>query len=143
MTFGLKIASSLFQKAMTKIFSPIMENALIYINDILLFSLDETSHRNLLERFHQIIQQYGIILVEKKMTIATTEVDFLGMHLKYGQYVAQPHISQELYNFPNSNLTRKLVQQFLGIVNYVSEFIPNLAQMTGPLNQLLKKDSLQ
>ena len=33
------------------------------------------------------------------------------------------------------------VQQFFGIVNYVSEFIPNLAKMTSPLNQLLKKDS--
>ena len=37
MLFGLKIAPSLFQKAMTKIFDPIMENALIYIDEILLF----------------------------------------------------------------------------------------------------------
>ena len=93
MPFGLKTAPSLFQKAMTKIFSPIMKNALIYIDDILLFSPDEDHHRNLLQRFHQIVQKYGIMLAEKKMTIATTEVDFLGMHLKYGHYVAQPHIS--------------------------------------------------
>ena len=77
------------------------------------------------------------------MTIANTEVDFLGMHLKYGQYVAQPHISQELHNFPDSHLTRKQVQQFFGIINYVSEFIPNLVKMTSPLNQLLKKDPNQ
>ena len=76
-----------------------MENALIYIDDILLFSPDETSHKDLLQRFHHIIQQYGIMLAKKKMTITTKEVDFLGMHLKDGQYVAQPHISQELYNF--------------------------------------------
>ena len=74
----------------------------------------------------------------KKMTIATPKVDFLGMHLKDGQYITQSHISQELYNFPDSNLKRKQVQQFLGIINYVSEFIPNLVQMTSPLNQLLK-----
>ena len=61
--------TSLFQKAMTKIFSPIMENALIYIDEILLFSLDESSHKNLLEGFHHIVQQYGIMLAEKKMTI--------------------------------------------------------------------------
>ena len=65
-----------------------MKNALIYIDDILLFSPDEANHKTLLERFHQIIQQYGIMLAEKKMTIATTEVDFLGMHLKDKQYVA-------------------------------------------------------
>ena len=141
MPFGLKTAPSLFQKVMTKIFSPIMENALIYIDDILLFSPDESSHRNLLQRFHHFVQQYKIMLAEKKMTIATKEVDFLGMHLKDGQYVAQPHISQELHNFPDENLMRKQVQQFLSIINYVSEFIPNLVQMTGPLNQLLKKDA--
>ena len=110
MSFSLKTAPSLFQKAMTKIFSPIMENALIYINDILLFSPDETSHKNLLERFHQIVQQYEIMLAGKKMTIVTTEVDFLGLHLKDGQYVAQPHISQKLHNFPDSHLTRKQIQ---------------------------------
>ena len=99
MPFGLKTAPSLFQKAMTKIFSPIMENALIYIDDILLFSPDNDSHKDLLQRFHNIVQQYGIMLSEKKMTIATTEVDFLGMHLKDSRYVAQPHISQELRNF--------------------------------------------
>ena len=83
MPFGLKTTPSLFHKAMTKVFSPIMENALIYIDDILLFSLDESNHRNLLERFHHIVQQY-----EKKMTIGTREIDFLRMHLKDGQYIA-------------------------------------------------------
>ena len=39
MPFGLKTVSSLFQKAMTKNFSPIMENALIYIDDICCFLL--------------------------------------------------------------------------------------------------------
>ena len=81
---------------MTKIFDPIMENALIYIDDILLFTPNKTSHRNLLERFHQIVQQYEIMLAEKKMTIVTTEVDFLGLHLKDGQYVAQPHIFSKI-----------------------------------------------
>ena len=118
-----------------------MENALIYIDDILLFSPDNDSHKDLLQRFHNIVQQYGIMLSEKKMTIATNEVDFLSMHLKDRQYMAQPHITQELRNFPDSHLTRKQVQQFLGIINYVNEFIPNLVKMTGALNQLLKKDS--
>ncbi|KAH9680179.1 hypothetical protein KPL71_026455 [Citrus sinensis] len=38
--FGLKVAPSLFQKAMVKIFSSILHHALIYIDDILLFSHD-------------------------------------------------------------------------------------------------------
>ncbi|WVY94485.1 hypothetical protein V8G54_033573 [Vigna mungo] len=45
--FGLKVAPSLFQKAMTKIFEPILENAIIYIDDILLFSKDIVTHKRL------------------------------------------------------------------------------------------------
>ncbi|XP_022774029.1 uncharacterized protein LOC111316285 [Durio zibethinus] len=48
--FGLKVAHSLFQKAMTKIFTPILDNALIYI-EILLFSPYVTSHTQLLDKF--------------------------------------------------------------------------------------------
>ena len=34
------------------------------------------------------------------------------------------------------------LQRFMGIVNYVGKFIPNLSQITPPLRQLLKKDVL-
>ncbi|XP_012435584.1 uncharacterized protein LOC105762241 [Gossypium raimondii] len=40
MPFGLKTGPSLFQKAMIKIFQPIMDQTLIYIDDILLYSPD-------------------------------------------------------------------------------------------------------
>jgi len=49
MPFGLKTAPSLFQKAMTKIFKPILPSALVYIDDILLFSMDVDSHLILLK----------------------------------------------------------------------------------------------
>ena len=45
--FGLKVAPSLFQKAMVKIFSPILHHALIYINDILLFSHNHQTHHQI------------------------------------------------------------------------------------------------
>ncbi|XP_023638422.1 uncharacterized protein LOC111830501 [Capsella rubella] len=56
MPFGLKVAPSLFQKAMIKIFEPILSNALVYIDDILLFSPDIDSHTVLLTKFHDIVQ---------------------------------------------------------------------------------------
>ncbi|KAH9716968.1 hypothetical protein KPL71_021653 [Citrus sinensis] len=55
MPFGLKVAPSLFQKAMTKIFSPILHHALVYIDDISLFSSDHESHQKLLLDFFHIV----------------------------------------------------------------------------------------
>ncbi|RDX69501.1 hypothetical protein CR513_51372, partial [Mucuna pruriens] len=59
--FGLKVASSLFQKAMTRIFEPLLEHAIIYIDDILLFSRDMETHIALLNKFFDTTNQYGLI----------------------------------------------------------------------------------
>ena len=88
--FGLKTAPSLFQKAMTQIFSPIQSQALIYIDDILLFSPNKEAHKQLLREFTSIIKSHGIMLSEKTMAVGLTEVDFLGMTIKDGAYVPQP-----------------------------------------------------
>ncbi|KAK0574000.1 hypothetical protein LWI29_016782 [Acer saccharum] len=42
-------------------------------------------------------------------------------------------------DFPDSNLSVKQVQQFLGIVNYVRDFIPHVSRYTSVLSTLLKK----
>ncbi|KAH9769356.1 hypothetical protein KPL71_011966 [Citrus sinensis] len=109
--FGLKIAPSLFQKAMTKIFSPILHHALAH----------------------------GIMLSEKKSSIGKESIDFLGMVIKDGHYQPGPHIATELLKFPDTNFTKKQIQQFLGIVNYVRDFIPKVAIHTSQLSRMLKK----
>ena len=48
--------------AMVKLFSPILHNALVYINDILLFSTNHQTHQNLLSDFFDIVQTHGIML---------------------------------------------------------------------------------
>ena len=54
--FGLKTAPSLFQKAMTGIYDRILNQALIYIDDILLFSPDVQAHKLLLQKFTSLIE---------------------------------------------------------------------------------------
>ncbi|PKI64611.1 hypothetical protein CRG98_015043 [Punica granatum] len=44
MPFGFKTAPSLFQKTMCWIFAPVIDQALVYIDDILLFSPSEEAH---------------------------------------------------------------------------------------------------
>ncbi|PKI56586.1 hypothetical protein CRG98_023030 [Punica granatum] len=112
MPFRLKTAPSLFQKTMCWVFAPIMDQALIYIDDILLFSSSEEAHILLLRRFSEIVQNYGIILSEKKMVIGQREINFLGMQLANGQYQPEPHVAQELLKYPEESLTKKQIQQF-------------------------------
>ncbi|XP_061339072.1 uncharacterized protein LOC133285806 [Gastrolobium bilobum] len=105
--FGLKVAPSLFQKAMTRIFAPLLDTILIYIDDVLLFSKNMEEHRKLLNQFAELANQHGLMLSEKKIHIAQTEVDFLGMHFSKGMYQPQPHIAKGLAEYPDENLTFK------------------------------------
>ncbi|PKI77244.1 hypothetical protein CRG98_002365 [Punica granatum] len=86
MLFGLKTTSSLFQKAMCRIFSLIMDHAFVYIDDILLFGPIEEAHVHLLQQFSDIVLSYGIMLFDKKMVIGQKEIQFLEMKLANGQY---------------------------------------------------------
>ncbi|KAL0420823.1 UNVERIFIED_CONTAM: polyprotein [Sesamum latifolium] len=56
------------------------------------------------------------------------------------KYQPGPHITQELLKFPEENLTVKEIQQFLGIVNYIKDFIPQCSLYTSQLSKLLKKE---
>ncbi|MBA0844701.1 hypothetical protein Goarm_022877, partial [Gossypium armourianum] len=114
--------------------------ALIYIDDILLYSPDQESHTILLERFKQIILEKAIMLSERKMQTNKEEIEFLGMTIKDGKYQPHPNIAEELKKFPDNNLSQKQVQHFLGIVNYLRDFVPKLSRLTNPLRKMLKKD---
>ena len=73
------------------------------------------------------------------MIIGQAQIEFLGMKLIKGQYEAQPHIAQELLKFPEKDFTKVQIQQFLGIVNYLRDFVPRLSELTRPLSDMLKR----
>ena len=139
MPFGLKNAPSQFQKVMVTLFQPLLANALIYVDDILLFSKDEESHAKLLIEFYNLVKSQGIMLSEKKMVIGQFSIDFLGVNISDGKYTLQPHIATSLGEFSDKLTSAKQIQQFLGIVNYMSDFIPKVSRYRNCLAQLLKK----
>ena len=44
-----------------------------------------------------------------------------------------------MLHFPDQQLTKKQIQQFLGIINYIRDFIPHVDHHTNQLSALLKK----
>ena len=107
--FRLKVAPSPFQKAMTRVFESLLGSALIYIYDLLLFLPNEDYHRQLLEKFYETCDKYGVMLSSRKSQIGNTKVDFLGIHFTRGKYVPQPHIVEELPKFPDENMSTEQI----------------------------------
>ena len=65
------------------LFQPLLENALIYVDDILLFS---KAHEELLTKFYNLVKSQGIMLSKKKMVIGQTSIELLGMTISDGKY---------------------------------------------------------
>ncbi|XP_023903831.1 uncharacterized protein LOC112015633 [Quercus suber] len=56
---------------------------------------------------------------------------------------AMPHIAVSLSEFPDKLANAKQIQQFQGIVNYMSDFIPKISKYRSCLAQLLNKSPLE
>jgi hypothetical protein len=126
---------------MIKVFEPMLQSALIYIDDVLLFSRDEELHVILLKQFTEIVHHHGIMLSKSKMRICQKKIEFLGMIFTDGACTPATHIAEELQKFSDGPFMRKQVQQFLGIIQHLRNFISKVAQMTRPLQLRLKKDA--
>ena len=138
MPFGLKNSPSQFQKTMVTLFQPLLANALIYVDNILLFSKEADSHEKLLTQFYNLVKSQGVMLSEEKVVIGQSSIEFLGMTISDGKYTLQPHIATSIKEFPDKLSSAKQTQQFLGIVNYMSDVLTKISKYRNYLAQLLK-----
>ncbi|XP_004309790.1 PREDICTED: enzymatic polyprotein-like [Fragaria vesca subsp. vesca] len=134
MPFGLKQASSIFQKKMDNIFKPYSDFCIVYIDDILVFSRTMNEHLKHLEQVCKLIVQKGIILGQKKIHLIKGEIDFLGIYVKDGEIRLQEHIVKKISQFPDNIPDAKSLQRFLGVVNFARDFIPQVSSLTALLS---------
>jgi len=132
--FSLKNAPAFFQRRMDHIFSK-YDFIVVYIDDILVHSPDLETHLKHLQVFLEEAKTHGLVLSEKKMLLFQDSIDFLGIHVGHGQIQMQPHVLTKLSEFPDQLIDVKMIQIFLGILNYVHKYIPNLSEKTAPIRQ--------
>ncbi|AAF08289.1 polyprotein [Tobacco vein clearing virus] len=137
--FGYKNAPGRYQHFMDNYFNQ-LENCIVYIDDILLYSRTQDEHIKLLEKFAHIIENSGISLSKTKAEIMKNQIEFLGIQIDKNGIKMQTHIVQKIINLDENIDTKKKLQSFLGIVNQVREYIPKLAENLKPLQKKLKKD---
>jgi hypothetical protein len=139
MPLGLKNAPALFQRKMQNIFNENQEFVPVYIDDLLIFSKSYKEHIAHLDVFFRKVEQNGLILSKKKIKICKEKINFLSHEIGEGKIYLQDHIAKKILQFPDAMNDKKVLQQFLGIVNYARNYIDNLAKLAGPLYAKLKK----
>ncbi|KAL4127163.1 hypothetical protein QTP88_011361 [Uroleucon formosanum] len=137
--FGINNAAEICQKWNMKVFGGI-ENVFIYLDDILIFGDTEAQHDYALKQVLDLAMKNNIKFNKNKIQYKVDKVNYLGHIFSYeGMKLDSDRIKSIFeYEVPK---TIKDLQRFLGMVNYVGTFIPNLAMLTKPLRDLLKKNN--
>jgi hypothetical protein len=142
MPFGLKNAPGTFQSFMNYIFADLIDRGvLIYIDDLLVYSETVEEHWILLEEVFKRIQQYELIVSQKKCVFLATQVSFLG-HVLSEKGIEMDTSKLEVienWSFPK---TVKQMRSFLGLANYYRDFIPLFSHIASPLFDLTKRNAL-
>lgn len=136
--FGISCAPELFQKIMEQILSG-CDGCLNFIDDIIVFGEDRKEHDERLARVKNTLEDNEFSLNKDKCLCGVNEVKFLGQTLSERGIEADSDKLEVIRHFREPK-TAEEVQSFLGLVNYVGKFIPNLATLTEPLRLLMKQN---
>ena len=136
--FGLACAQDIFQRMMDQILDH-CEGVIGIADDIIIHGKDDAEHDRRLHKFMRVAREHGLVLNKKKCEVKSNSVKFFGcVYDKHGAHPDPSKVSA-IKEMPAPQNKGEL-QSFLGMVTYLSLFIPQLSSHTATLRGLLKTD---
>lgn len=138
MCFGINCAPELFMAKMVSLFGDI-PNVYPYFDDLIVATKTEEEHDETLRQICSRARQHNVKFNAEKLQFKQDTVQFLGLIIsKNGIQPAPKHI-RAILEMPQPT-DKPAVMRFLGLVKFLSRFIPNVSQLTANLRELTKKD---
>ncbi|ETX01927.1 MAG: hypothetical protein ETSY2_36450 [Candidatus Entotheonella gemina] len=134
--FGI---SSAFQRRMSEALSG-LTGTVCMMDDILVHGRTRVEHDDRLRQVLQRLSDLGMTLNSEKCLFAQSSVKFLGHVIDSQGIRPDPNKVSAIEHFSRPTNVSD-VRCFLGIVNQLSKFSSNLADMTQPLRELLVKEN--
>lgn len=136
--FGVKCAPEVFQRIIQDLLRDI-PNVRVFFDDIIIFSNSVSEHKIHVEQVLARLRENGLTINMEKSIFGVEQISFLGH--KISKNVVEPNDENcsAVKNFERPTCKKDL-QSFLGLVNFVSRFIPHFSTITAPLRALLKRN---
>ena len=109
------------------------------MDDILVHGSDQEEHNRRVRATLHRLQAAGITLNEK-CEFSMTSMRFLGSIIDEQRIHPDPMKTKAISEFPPPHNVKDL-QRFMGMVNHLGKFIPQLADISEPIRHLLFKDN--
>ena len=143
MPFGLTNAPATFQRLMDLVLGGLKWScALVYIDDIIIYSSSFEDHLTHLELVLRQIQHSGLTLKINKCHFCRTHLKYLGHIVSKDGIQPDPDKLRAVREYPVPTKL-KAVRTFLGLTSYYRRFIQNFATLAEPLIELTRKPSVK
>src|SRR5277367_1711842 len=134
--FGITSAPEVFQKRMLQILEG-LEGVVCHMDDILVFGRNQAEHDSRLQGVLERLKKARVTL-NSKCEFSKRTIRFLG-HIVDSQGIRPDEAKIEaIMKMPRPEGVAD-IRRLLGMVNHLGEFIPNLAELTLPIRDLLKQ----
>lgn len=136
--YGVASAPGIFQREIEKLFQG-MPFVACYQDDILIGGTDLDHHVENLKKVLTKLRDSGLTLNRNKCNFLKNEIFYLGYKVNKDGIFSDDNKTEAIRSAPRPTNVNEL-QSFLGLVSYLSKFIPNASSLLYPLNQLLHKE---
>ena len=137
--FGVWSASEIFGKSIYENIVEGLEGVANIQDDIIVWGSTKVEHDQRLQGVLERIRKANLKLNKDKCQFGVNELKFVG-HVFSGEGVkADPEKIEAILQMPSPQDKTEL-RRFMGMINYLGKFVPNLSDITAPLRQLLEKD---
>ena len=123
---------------MERVFSKI-PNVHVFYDDIIVAGKDKIEHNKALERLLIRAKKENVKFNIDKLQLCIPEVTYVGKIISAQGIKPDPSKINAITEMQTPT-DKFAVQRLLGMINYLSEFIPNMSETTAPLRKLLKRD---
>ena len=137
--FGLTSAPEYFQCQMSEMLQD-LDGVLCLMDDVLVYGKTESEHDDRLDKVLQTMQRAGITLNKDKCQFSQDSIMFLGQLIDKNGIRPDPQKVSAIKDIPTPSNVAEL-RRFLGMINHLSKFAPNLADKTKPLRDLVIKNN--
>jgi predicted aspartyl protease len=139
MGFGLCNAPATFSRVVNLVLRGLnWKTVLAFLDDILVLGKTFDEHLIYLAEALERFRQYGIKLKPKKCIFFQHQVEFLGRIVSNNKLAMAESDIKVVKDWPTPN-NSKDVQRFLGLANYHRAFVPNFAEISADLYQVVGK----
>ena len=139
MPFGLRNAPPTFQRYMTQVMAPCLGFCLVYMDDLLVYSPTQVQHLEDVSRVFLTLRKAQLKVKYSKCVFGALSVEFLGHVIQGGHIAIEPTKKDAVCGWESPLKSAKQVRQFMGLVSYYRNFIPNMSTIAEPLTRLTRK----